>query len=117
MFMNILKGVFSLILVTMLVLAFGCQNEWQQVGGRVESRLNNFTDWATYRGDKKSTQYSTLDQITPQNVSELEEVWTYDTRNLVRPGMESNPINIDGIMYFADPELNFVALDAALGEE
>ena len=47
----------------------------------------------------------------------LEEVWHYDTRELVGPGMESNPIIINGVLYFADPELNLVALDAATGEE
>ena len=82
-----------------------------------KSRLNNFVDWATYRGDKEGTNYSSLSQITTENVQSLEEVWTYDTRNLVPPGMSSNPIVIDGVMYFADSELNLVALDAATGEE
>ena len=82
-----------------------------------KSRLNNFVDWATYRGDKEGTNYSSLSQITTENVQLLEEVWTYDTRNLVRPGMSSNPIVVDGVMYFSDSELNLVALDAATGEE
>ena len=82
-----------------------------------KSRLNNFVDWATYRGDQEGTAYSSLDQITTENVHLIEEVWTYDTRNLVGPGMESNPIIINGVLYFADPELNLVALDAATGEE
>ena len=82
-----------------------------------KNRLNNFVDWATYRGDQEGTAYSSLDQITPENVHMLEEVWHYDTRELVGPGMESNPIIINGVLYFADPELNLVALDAATGEE
>ena len=82
-----------------------------------KNRLNNFVDWATYRGDQAGTAYSALSQITTENVHLLEEVWTYDTRNLVGPGMESNPIIVDGVMYFTDPELNLVALDAATGEE
>lgn len=82
-----------------------------------KNRLNNFVDWATYRGDQEGTAYSALNQITRENVQLLEEVWTYDTRELVGPGMESNPIIINGVLYFADPELNLVALDAATGEE
>ena len=82
-----------------------------------KNRLNNFVDWATYRGDQEGSAYSTLSQITTENIGLLEEVWTYDTRELVGPGMESNPIIINGVMYFADPELNLVALDAATGEE
>lgn len=113
-----------LIFLTTLV-SFGCEkvnstnnNTLDNANTDIQkSRLNNFTDWATYRGDKEGTQYSDLDQITPENVHLLEEVWTYDTRNLVRPGMESNPIIIEGVMYFSDPELNLVALDAETGEE
>jgi len=82
-----------------------------------KSRLNNFVDWATYRGDQEGTGYSSLSQVTVENVQLLEEVWTYDTRDLLRPGMSSNPIIIEGVMYFADSELNLVALDAATGEE
>ena len=82
-----------------------------------KSRLNNSVDWATYRGDQEGTGYSSLSQITVENVQLLEEVWTYDTRDLLRPGMSSNPIIIEGVMYFADSELNLVALDAATGEE
>ena len=82
-----------------------------------KSRLNNSVDWATYRGDQEGTGYSSLSQITVENVQLLEEVWTYDTRDLLRPGMSSNPIIIEGVMYFSDSELNLVALDAATGEE
>ena len=88
----------------------------ERVAGE-KNRLNNTTDWATYRGDQDGSAYSVLDQITVDNVAALEEVWTYDTRDLVGPGMQSNPIIVDGIMYFADPELNLVALDATTGEE
>ena len=82
-----------------------------------KNRLNNFVDWATYRGDNEGSAYSSLSQITTENVHLLEEVWTYDTRDLMGPGMESNPIIINGVLYFADPELNLVALDAVTGEE
>jgi len=82
-----------------------------------KSSINNTVDWATYRGDNEGSAYSSLTQITTENVQLLEEVWTYDIRKLVGPGMESNPIIVKGVLYFADPELNLVALDAATGEE
>ena len=81
------------------------------------NRLNNFVDWATYRGDQEGTGYSSLDQITTENVQLLEEAWTYDFDNIVRPGTSSNPIIINGVMYFSDAELNLIALNAATGEE
>ena len=82
-----------------------------------KNRLNNFVDWATYRGDQEGTGYSSLDQITTENVQLLEEAWTYDFDNIVRPGTSSNPIIINGVMYFSDAELNLIALNAATGEE
>ena len=111
---------FSPLIFLFVQIAFGQENNdtSDQTSTTVQkSRLNNFVDWATYRGDKEGTAYSSLSQITTGNVQLLEEVWTYDTKNLVRPGMSSNPIVIEGVMYFSDSELNLVALDAATGEE
>jgi quinoprotein glucose dehydrogenase len=59
-------------------------------------------DWPTYLGDNASSQYSTLTQITPENVSQLEVAWTFDasqfpTKN--RDKLEYNPLIIDGIFY------------------
>lgn len=39
-----------------------------------KNKLNNFADWATYRGDQEGTAYSSLSQITTENVQLLEEV-------------------------------------------
>ena len=105
--------------IAILFLA-GCGNSEQakvvDASGE-RNRLNNFVDWATYRGDQEGTHYSSLDQITTENVQLLEEAWTYDVDNIVRPGMSSNPIIINGVMYFSDAELNLIALNAATGEE
>ena len=111
---------FSPLVFLFVQIAFGQENNDtsdQATTTAQKSRLNNFVDWATYRGDQEGTGYSSLSQITTENVQLLEEVWTYDTRGLVRPGMSSNPIVIEGVLYFADSELNLVALDAATGEE
>jgi len=116
----LMKGVrlsLSVVLATTLVALFGCQSVQEESGDVETTRLNNFTDWGIYRGDKEGTQYSTLDQITTENVHKLEEVWSHDTRGPIRPGMESNPIVVDGMMYFADSKLNLVALDPTTGEE
>ena len=105
--------------IAILFLA-GCESSEQtkQVDASGErNRLNNFVDWATYRGDQEGTHYSSLDQITTENVQFLEEAWTYDVDNIVRPGMSSNPIIINGVMYFSDAELNLIALNAATGDE
>ena len=33
-------------------------------------------NWASYLGDKAASHYSTLDEITPENVAQLQVAWT-----------------------------------------
>lgn len=80
-------------------------------------RLNNYTDWGIYRGDKSGIQYSELSQITAENVYRLEPAWEYRHGDPNGPSMYSNPIVVGGLMYFTTPKVNAVALDAATGEE
>jgi quinohemoprotein ethanol dehydrogenase len=57
------------------------------------------TDWVWPRGDLAATQFSTLTQITPANVSKLQVAWraSYDADNLVGSlGLEGAPIFISG---------------------
>ena len=77
-------------------------------------------NWSAYLGDKASTHYSTLRQITPRNVAKLEVAWTYraggvDTNN--RSQIQCNPLVIDGVLYGTSPDLQAFALDAATGRE
>lgn len=84
---------------------------------RQKDRFDNYTDWAIYRGDKKANQYSEMAQINATNVHELEPAWEYHTGDPNGPSMYSNPIIVEGLMYFTTPKLNAVALNAATGEE
>ncbi len=80
-------------------------------------RYDNYRDWAIYRGDKKANQYSELEQINAGNVHQLEVAWEYHHGDPKGPSMYSNPIVVDGLMYFTTPKVNAVALDAATGRE
>ncbi|MCB1097381.1 MAG: PQQ-binding-like beta-propeller repeat protein [Verrucomicrobiae bacterium] len=76
-------------------------------------------DWGHYLGDKASSQYSTLDQITPDNAAHLEVAWTFhcgDIGENNRSQIQCNPLVVDGILYGTSPTLNLFALDAAKGE-
>src|SRR5215216_407340 len=75
-------------------------------------------DWPVYGGTTDNSRYSTLDQITPANVSQLRVAWTYETHDEF-PGseMQSNPIVVDGVLYATTPKLRVIALDAATGKE
>src|SRR6185503_13425266 len=75
-------------------------------------------DWPVYGGTTDNTRYSTLAQITPANVKQLQVAWRYETHDEF-PGseMQSNPIVIDGLLYATTPKLRVIALDAATGRE
>ncbi|CAN5404211.1 hypothetical protein BH23VER1_BH23VER1_21740 [soil metagenome] len=77
-------------------------------------------DWAAYLGDKSSAQYSALDQITADNVGDLEVAWTYnagDAREGGRSQIQCNPLVVDGVLYGTSPQLKVFAVGAATGEE
>ena len=76
--------------------------------------------WTTYSGDATGSKYSGIEQINPENVSQLELLWTYrsgDSRQSPATTIECNPIIIEGVMYLTTPGLKLTALDAANGEE
>ncbi len=75
-------------------------------------------DWAVYGGNSDNTHYTTLDQISPANVAQLEVAWTFDTGDAFQGSeMQANPIVIDGVLYATTPKVQVVALDAATGTE
>src|SRR5262249_55602028 len=97
-------------------------------------------NWYAYYGDLSGSRYSSLNQITTSNVSQLKEVWHMSlgtctdaiiagkpvvpgapngaTNNPTNCGsMESNPVAIDGILYTTNAPLGETfAIDAATGK-
>ena len=70
-------------------------------------------NWLTYNGTYSSQRYSGLDQITPENVDDLELKWMLP--NQVFGAWQSNPIVDDGIMYVTQRPNDVMAVDAATG--
>ncbi len=95
----------------------GCERNASTPQGKWSDRHDNYKDWAIYRGDKKANQYSELAQINAGNIHKLEVVWEYHHGDPNGPSMYSNPIIVNGLMYFTTPKVNAVALNAATGEE
>ena len=105
---SILLGASSCLLLS------SCSQEPQL---RTVKELDNDRDWGIYRGDQRSNQFSSLEQINRENVEELEVAWTYRTGDATdRSAIQSNPIIIDGLLYFVSPAGQLTALDAATGE-
>jgi quinoprotein glucose dehydrogenase len=88
-------------------------------GGCASLHASAGKDWPVYLGDKAASHYSTLAQITPDNVARLEVAWTFNTGDL-REGstqIQCNPLVIDGVLYGTTAQSKVFALDAATGRE
>lgn len=115
-----MKNSFTLIssLTILCGCLFSCGPEPQKESDdTAPDKHDNYTDWAIYRGDKRSNQYSEIAQINATNVHRLEPIWEYHTGDPNGPSMYSNPIIVDGLMYFTTPRLDAVALNAVTGEQ
>jgi quinoprotein glucose dehydrogenase len=71
-------------------------------------------DWPLYGGTPEGTRYSTLDQITKDNVKALAPAWTYAMAEAGDP--QTHPLAIDGVIYAYTPSLKTIALDGATGK-
>jgi PQQ-dependent dehydrogenase (methanol/ethanol family) len=73
-------------------------------------------DWANFGGnDTTNTHYSSLDQINRSNVSQLGVAWT----NQEGPGLvgwETDPIVVNGVMYYTTQLDQVRAVDATNGK-
>lgn len=68
--------------------------------------------WPTYHGDYSGKRHSTLNQITPRNVSQLSLAWAFQTKQSA--GIKASPLLVDGVLYFTVPD-NVWAVDARSG--
>ena len=78
---------------------------------------HDYREWTMFGGGPENIHYTTLDEISPDNVKELQVAWTYDTGDAF-PGseMQCNPIVVDGMLYATSPKMRVFALDAATGK-
>ena len=77
-------------------------------------------DWMSVGGDRGCMRYSSLDQISVDNVTKLERAWEYKTGELAEGKakiMECTPLIIEGVMYFSSGQLKVIALNAVNGTE
>jgi quinoprotein glucose dehydrogenase len=77
--------------------------------------------WPAYGGDAGGTRHSPLTQITRDNVSQLDIVWTYRTGDTPAKSQaaafEATPILADGTLYLSTPFNRVIAVDAETGAE
>ncbi|NBB77421.1 MAG: hypothetical protein GVY02_08590, partial [Bacteroidetes bacterium] len=80
--------------ILILLLIVSCTEETDRIGAA--------EDWPVSLGDKMSSQYSHLDQITRKNVDQLEIAWSYqsgDADTVANSQIQANPLIIDRTLY------------------
>jgi quinohemoprotein ethanol dehydrogenase len=75
-------------------------------------------DWMTYGGNLYNQRYSSLSQISANNVRDLKGAWTYKTgKSSPATSFESSPVVVGGTMYLTGPQSQVYALNAKTGQE
>lgn len=80
-------------------------------------------DWPHWGRTLSGQRFSPLDQITPQTISRLKQVWHYRTGDLRRDGepgqltYQATPLKIGNRLYLCAPHSIAIALDADSGRE
>src|SRR5690349_20712333 len=79
-----------------------------------QSQTGARQDWQVYGGTSENTHYSPLKEINKSNVKQLDVAWSYDTEE--SGGLQTSPIEVDGILFDISPSQKVFALDAATGK-
>jgi quinoprotein glucose dehydrogenase len=95
----------------MLTIAAAADGEKE--GNVAPNRLSNY-DWPIYGGTPRNDRSSPLAQINRKNVNQLEVAWTFDTEEI--GGLQSSPIEVDGVLYGLTPSQKVFALNATTGK-
>lgn len=96
------------LILTMVVL-IQCRRDPQ------EEANPDYTTWSSYLGGPDRNHYSTLKEITSENINNLKVAWRYRATDYGQ--MQMNPIVVDTILYGVTAALRVVALHAATGKE
>jgi quinoprotein glucose dehydrogenase len=79
------------------------------------NQKKTYETWSSYLGDAGRSHFTTLNQITPDNVSQLQVAWSYEASDWGQ--MQMNPLVVDSMVYGVTAALRVVALHAETGTE
>ncbi|HVC83018.1 MAG TPA: PQQ-binding-like beta-propeller repeat protein [Chloroflexota bacterium] len=102
-------------LVASLVLAGAAQaGSPQTAASRTKAAAAGNVDWPLFGNTTNNTRYSPLTQITASNVSRLGYAWT-QAQGAKLTTLETDPIVVNGIMYYTTNTDQVRAVNAATG--
>ena len=106
--MTTLFAIRTVLLVSLIAAAVRAQDS----GGARSAVEQN--DWPAYGGAPENDHYSSLSQISRDNVRSLAVAWSFDTEE--EGGLETSPLIVAGVLYGLTPTQKVFALDAANGK-
>lgn len=98
----------SYIILGILILIVSCSRDLEK-----PSKID-YTKWGEFQGGPDRNQYSTLSQITLDNVKDLKLAWSHSLPDSGQ--MQMNPIIVDDVLYGIGADMRPFALNAATGE-
>src|SRR5688572_9563576 len=98
------------LIIILLSTLFGCAPETKKEAETdgIPDYTYNYTEWSDYLGGPGRNHYSTLSQITPENVSKLKVAWMYSAKDSGQ--MQMSPLIKDGVLYGVTADLQAIAL-------
>ncbi|BAV63658.1 PQQ-dependent dehydrogenase, methanol/ethanol family [Sphingobium cloacae] len=81
--------------------------------GALTAGAGKDANWSSYGGDDNEQHYSRLEDVNEQNVGKLGLAWSYDIDTF---DSYSQPLQVDGVLYFAVGLSVVHALDARTGK-
>jgi len=85
------------------------------------------TEWLHYGNDAGGQRFADIDQVTPQNVKQLQLAWTFRTQEQAqyketpwleeKSAFEATPIMVNDHLYFSTPSNRVFAIDAQTGKQ
>ena len=101
------------VLVILLLFALAPKNSAQVTSARLRLPAAEPGNWLTYSGNTLGHRFSSLAQITTENVQRLKPAWLYQVQDL--SAFQTSPIVVDGVMYISEPPSHATALDTRTG--
>ncbi len=114
------RQIAALIAALASLVMVGAAGAQQSPGSRVEHAEREPQNWLTYYGGYPAWSYSSLTQVTRDNIRRLTPVWAFAagfpiSNPSLRPGLEAAPLVVDGVLYLVGMQNNVYALDAVSG--
>lgn len=117
----------TVILIVALVVGMMFYDPLPQAGNITTQRQSSDTDvagsdWTAYGGTSNGLRFSSLKQITRDNVSKLDVAWTYHTgdvrdaeKDATEYTFEATPLKVNNSVYFCTPHNEVHALNPETG--